>query len=72
MAINQRPKDLSVCDSKVPEVGQPGGAVVKCTRSASVAWGLLVQIPGADVAPLGKPCYGGCPTCKVEEGGHGG
>ena len=35
-------------------------------------WGSPVQIPGVDMAPLGKkPCYGRHPTYKVEEGGHG-
>ena len=51
--------------------GQPGGAAVKCARSASVARGWPVQIPGADTAPLGTPCCGRCPTWEVEEDGHG-
>ena len=51
--------------------GQPGGAVVKCACSALVTWGLLVQIPGVDMAPLGMPCCGKRPTYKVEEDGHG-
>ena len=34
--------------------GQPGGAAVKFTRSASAAHGSPVWIPGADRAPLGK------------------
>ena len=29
------------------------------------------QIPGVDMAPLGTPCCGRCPTYKVEEDGHG-
>ena len=35
------------------------------------AQGSLVQIPGADMALLGKPCCGRRPTYKVEEDGHG-
>ena len=31
----------------------------------------LVRILGVDMAPLGKPCCGRCPTYKVEEDGHG-
>ena len=42
----------------------------KRARSASVAWGLLVRILGADMAPLGKPWFGRRPTYKVEEDGH--
>ena len=45
--------------------------VVKCARSTLTAWGLPVQILGADMAPLGKPCCGRHPTYKVEEDGHG-
>ena len=51
--------------------GRPSGAAVKCTCSASAARGSLVRIPGADMAPLGKPCCGRRPTYKVEEDGHG-
>uniref|UniRef100_A0A9L0SP25 RNA-directed DNA polymerase n=2 Tax=Equus caballus TaxID=9796 RepID=A0A9L0SP25_HORSE len=50
--------------------GRPGGTVVKCTRSASMAQGLLAGIPGADMETLGKPCCGRHPTYKVEEDGH--
>ena len=50
--------------------GQPGGAAAKCPCSASAAWGLLVWVPGADMAPLGKPCCGRRPMYKAEEDGH--
>ena len=49
----------------------PGGTAVKCARSALVARGSPVQIPGVDMAPLGTPCCGRRPTYKVEEDGHG-
>ena len=51
--------------------GRPGGAAVKCARSALAVRGLPVWIPGLDVTPFGKPCCGRCPTYKVEEDGHG-
>ena len=51
--------------------GRPGSIAVKFARSASVAWGSPVQIPGADVAPLVKPRCGRRPSYKVEEDGHG-
>ena len=51
--------------------GQPGVAVVKLTRSALVAQGSPVWIPGADMALLVKPCCGRHPTYKVKEDGHG-
>ena len=51
--------------------GWPGGAAVKCAQSASAARGSLVPIPGADMAPRGRPCCGRRPTYKVEEDGHG-
>ena len=57
--------------TKVNPWGRSSAAVVKCVCSTSAAWGLLVQIPSADMALLGKPCCGRCPTYKVEEDGHG-
>ena len=51
--------------------GWPGGAAVKCACSTSAAQGSPVQIPGADMAPLGKQCCDRHPTYKVEEDGHG-
>ena len=56
---------------KFPVRGWPAGTAVKCARSASVARGSLVCFPGADMAPLGKPCCGRRPTYKVEEDGNG-
>ena len=52
-------------------MGRPGGTAVKFTHSASAAWGSLVQIPGADMALLVKPCCGRRPLYKVEEDAHG-
>ena len=49
----------------------PSGTMVKFTRSASAAWGSPARIPGADMAPLGKPRCGRHPIYKVEEDGHG-
>ena len=51
--------------------GRPSEAAVKCACSASAARGLPVRIPGADMAPRGKPCCGRCFTYKVEEDGRG-
>ena len=51
--------------------GWPGGAAVKSAHSTLAARGSEVQMPGADMAPLGKPCCGRHPTYKVEEDGHG-
>ena len=51
--------------------GRSGGAAVKFARSASAAQGSWVQIPRADMAPLGKPCCGRRPTYKIEKDAHG-
>ena len=51
--------------------GHPGGAADKFACSTSGAQGSPVQILGANMAPLGKPCCGRRPTYKVEEHGHG-
>ena len=56
---------------KTPIMGRPGGAAVRCSRSASAARGSPVQIPGVDTAPLSTPCCGRFPTYKIEEDGHG-
>ena len=50
--------------------GQPDGIVVEFMCSALVAWGSQVLIPGADLAPLIKPCCGGIPGKKMEEDWH--
>ena len=39
--------------------GWPGGTAVNCVCSALAALRSLGWIPGADMAPLGKPCCGG-------------
>ena len=44
--------------------------MVKCAGSASAAQGSPGQIPGVDMAPLGKPCCGRRPMHEVEEDGH--
>ena len=51
--------------------GRPSVSAVKFARSDPVALGSPVRIPGADMAPFGKPCCGRHPTYKVEEDGHG-
>ena len=49
----------------------PRGAAVKFASSGLVAWGSLVRIPSANLAPLGKPCCVRRLTYNVEEDGHG-
>ena len=62
---------LFLCPVKIDMFGGwPSGAAVRSAHSTSAAGGLPGQIPGADMAPLGKPCCGRCPTYKVEEDGH--
>ena len=51
--------------------GWSRGTAVKFTLSISGARGSPVRIPGADMAPPGKPCCGRRPTYKVEEDGKG-
>ena len=51
--------------------GWPGGPVVKFALSTSAARSSSVQIPGVDIALLGKPYCGRHPTYKAEEDGHG-
>ena len=61
----------SVSPAAKKGLGGADGTVVKCAHSVSVAQGLPVQIPGTDMALLGKPCCGRRPSYKVEEDGHG-
>ena len=60
-----------VSSRSITRGGWPSGAVVKFACSTSAAQGLLVRVLSVDMAPLGKPCCGRCPTYKVEEDGHG-
>ena len=55
---------------KEQERGWSGGVAVKFTRSALVAWGLLVQTLAQTHAPLIKPCCGRRPTYQVGEDRH--
>ena len=50
--------------------GQPYGAAVMFVRSASVAQGSLVRIPGADLCATCHTMLWRHPTYKIEEGGH--
>ena len=58
-------------DQKSALRARSDGAAVKCTSSILAAWGSPAQISGVDMAPLGMPCCGRCPTYKVEEDGPG-
>ena len=51
--------------------GRTGSAAVKFARYTLAAQGLPVQILGADMTPLGKPCCGRSPTYKEWEEWHG-
>ena len=42
-------------DSRTSSQGWPGGVVVKFVHSTSVAWGLQVQILGADLHIAHQP-----------------
>ena len=57
------------CCKKGSFRGRPGGIVLKFARSALAAWGSQVWVPGAELAPLVKPCCGGIPY-KIEEDWH--
>ena len=63
-------KEKTFSLTQIDSRGQPSGTVVKFTQSPSVAQGLLVRIPGTDMALLGKPCCDRRPTYKLEEDGH--
>ena len=66
------PLKFEIFQIKMSQESRPGGAAVKRACSASAARDMLVRIPGADMALLGKkPCWGRCPTYEVEEDGHG-
>ena len=51
--------------------GGPSGTAVKFTHSASVLWGSLSQIPGADLRTACQARLDRHPTYKAEEDGHG-
>ena len=50
--------------------GRPSGVVVKLAHSASVAWGLQVQILGADLCTSHWAMLWQCPTYEIEEDWH--
>ena len=51
-------------------MGWPSGVLVKFAHSASAAWGLPVQIPGADLHTTCQAMLWQHPTYKMEEGWH--
>ena len=53
---------FKIKSTRVIRRGRPGSAMVKSACSALAAQVLLVRIPGADMAPLGKTCCGRHPT----------
>ena len=68
--LQDKPKETHT-ETHYSQTVEGAGPVVKFVLSASVAWGLPVQIPGVDKALLVKPCCGRHPTYKVEKDGHG-
>ena len=57
--------------SKEGRWGWPGGQWLSAHVLLQQPRGSPLQIAGGDMALLGKPCCGMCPTYKEEEDGHG-
>ena len=68
LQISEQSANLSTLFKSI-QGADPVAAAVKFARFASATQGLPVQIPGADMALLIKPCCGRHPTYKVEEDG---
>ena len=49
--------------------GRPDGVVVKLSCCPSVAWGLKIQIQGANPHTALKPCYDGVPPTEQRKTG---
>ena len=64
--------NLSIClmFKRINNMGLPGGTVVEFTRSASVARGSQVQIPGADLHIAHQAMLWQHPTYKTEKDWH--